>query len=160
MLTDDQVREIEEAYAIRSEGYALVIHNLITDWKAMKAEIERLKPDDYESMNSYYLFEELKTVKQENTRLREVLGVRKEVRWFATEMEKTLRKNDHKGGWKDCDNKYLSDRLCDEILELEGAMFGGGSIEDVIKEAVDVANFAMMIADMAKQALMEGKTDE
>jgi cell division protein FtsB len=42
MLTNDQVREIEEAYAVRSEGYALVIHNLISDWKAMKAEIERL----------------------------------------------------------------------------------------------------------------------
>lgn len=37
---------------------------------------------------------------------------------FATEMERVLRENDHKGGWKRSSFPYLLSRLCGEISEL------------------------------------------
>jgi hypothetical protein len=75
--------------------------------------------------------------------------LREPVRWFAGEMEKKLKANDHKGGWADCDDGYLLDRLKEEVDELAAALLcdTDGSI---ILEATDVANFAMMIADKAR----------
>lgn len=82
---------------------------------------------------------------------------RPEVRAFADLMEAQLRANDHKPGWKrDHPNYDLMPRLREEADELAGAIFawvrarrGGGSLADAIgREAADVANFAMMIADV------------
>jgi len=70
---------------------------------------------------------------------------RREVEWFAGMMEKKLRANDHKGGWHNCKNDYLFKRIREEITELADAILYEDG--DVIDEAVDVANFAMMIAD-------------
>jgi len=68
-------------------------------------------------------------------------------------MEKTLRKHDAKkgvDGWKNEDMEWLYDRLREEALELEVALFSGKEDPtDIIKECCDVANFAMMIADLA-----------
>lgn len=93
--------------------------------------------------------------------------VRPEVQWFAIEMEKKLALNDHKTGWKDCEVDMLISRLEEETQELkdewwkrkndfgrsagEGFMFTSSN-EDLIKECADIANFAMMVADLFKEA--------
>lgn len=81
---------------------------------------------------------------------------RNSVRWFSERMEAKLAKNDHKGGWKNCELQYLSMRLTQERKELYGALenrakgsFFGTSHDDneIIDECADMANFALMIAD-------------
>lgn len=91
-------------------------------------------------------------------------AVRESVMWFSKEMEAKLAKNDHKGGWAACDVRWLLNRLNEELEELENiistrdlesgyrSVGEGLSIIDtdneaIIKEAADVANFAMMVAD-------------
>lgn len=80
--------------------------------------------------------------------------IREPVRWFAGQMEQTLKENDYKSGWRTCDPLWLLTRLDDEITELRAAIRsqpqGKSTREEVIREATDVANFAMMIADKAR----------
>jgi len=84
---------------------------------------------------------------------RKIMGhteCRRSVQWFAVEMEKKLQENDHKGGWADEDDSYLIGRLQDEVVELKNSlrMFPTkDQAERTVKEAADVANFAMMIAE-------------
>jgi NTP pyrophosphatase (non-canonical NTP hydrolase) len=69
---------------------------------------------------------------------------------FAQEMETRLRANDHKGGWADCDFPYLIRRIREETDELADTMRDVGGLYDyaeIRREAADVANFAMMVAD-------------
>jgi len=81
--------------------------------------------------------------------------VRSEVRVFARLMEERLKANDAKGGWKKCTLSYLANRLHQEfedellpaLLDIDGLL--PSSWLTVAKEAADVANFAMMIADRA-----------
>lgn len=88
--------------------------------------------------------------------VRSVDGIRPEVLWFAQQMEDKLKKNDHKGGWSKCDIGYLMGRLYEELNELNVAVCEDAmdykpkkySLELIISEAEDVANFAMMIADV------------
>ena len=78
------------------------------------------------------------------------IELRPAVRWFAEQMEAALRKNDHKGGWTSMTYSRLMSRVDDETRELFLALDRMKTMngdEDVIKEAADVANFAMMIAD-------------
>ncbi len=72
-------------------------------------------------------------------------ALREPLQRFATLMEETLRKHDDRGGWENCREVWLLQRLREETLELEDAMGRGQS--SVPSEAADVANFAMMIAD-------------
>jgi hypothetical protein len=73
-------------------------------------------------------------------------------------MEAKLKKNAHKSGWTKCNQEYLLTRLDEEVEELHNCFFlyspGGlnfilyGQKRDQIAgEAVDVANFAMMLWD-------------
>lgn len=71
---------------------------------------------------------------------------RVEVQRFALAMEERLQANDHKGGWQGCDRRYLVRRLHEEMAELETALQKWPKAE-VRREAADLANFAMMIAD-------------
>jgi NTP pyrophosphatase (non-canonical NTP hydrolase) len=71
-----------------------------------------------------------------------------EVRRFAQAMEAELRANAHKGGWSTCSTGYLLRRLGQEVGELRRALNSRASRETVLSEAADVANFAMMIADV------------
>lgn len=48
----------------------------------------------------------------------EVVGVRPAVAWFAQQMEAALRRNDHKGGWGNCHDDFLWQRLGSEREEL------------------------------------------
>lgn len=81
------------------------------------------------------------------------MELRPEVRAFAEAMEAQLRANDHKPGWKNDSAFSLLVRLQEEKDELLEAVSCGriGSPEwakRVVKETADVANFAMMIADV------------
>lgn len=103
--------------------------------------------------------------KQEN-KLRKVmrsiksfnLPVRKEVAAFALLMEEVLKANDHKGDWKEASMDellYLVDGELTEVSEAidpyEEALSAGEDTTLVSKhlgkEAADIANYAMMIAD-------------
>jgi len=64
---------------------------------------------------------------------------------FSIEMLKKLLQNGHKAHWSTVDCDYLFDRLIEELEELKAAR--SGSVNDIVSECADVANFAMMIAD-------------
>jgi NTP pyrophosphatase (non-canonical NTP hydrolase) len=71
---------------------------------------------------------------------------------FAEEMEYQLRAHDDRGGWDKCDPFWLLTRLKEETAELEAAMKNpNGRVTNVAHESADVANFAMMIADVTKK---------
>ena len=85
---------------------------------------------------------------------------RKEVQWFAEQMEERLKANEYKGHWDSCDFHYLFMRLKQEVREIETAYkkaTKGGvqalsaasprALSKIVKECGDVGNFAMMIAD-------------
>lgn len=67
---------------------------------------------------------------------------------LASEMARKLEANAHKGGWASCPLPYLTKRLSQEVAELKRAIRANKSREDVLAECADVANFAMMIADV------------
>jgi NTP pyrophosphatase (non-canonical NTP hydrolase) len=86
---------------------------------------------------------------------------------FADEMEARLAANRHKGdrsGWAKESPRWLMQRLQQEIVELHSALrlacpecghrraeteADPYSSSEVIAECADIANFAMMIADVA-----------
>ena len=88
--------------------------------------------------------------------------LRHEVLAFAVLMERQLRANDHKPGWKDDFASDLFERVLEEACELreaitihgaqvswgEMALYLPQAVARVGLEAADVANFAMMIADV------------
>ena len=74
--------------------------------------------------------------------------LRPELQQFALAMESRLKENDHKGGWDRESPGWLYARLLEELAELLDAL-GFGSMENIRREAADVANYAMMIADVA-----------
>ncbi len=77
------------------------------------------------------------------------------VQWFAAQMEAKLRANDHKGGWEADHPFALAGRIYDEWRELGKALNGwaykGANTEAVINECSDVANFALMVADVVRK---------
>ena len=83
-------------------------------------------------------------------RLRVLKAVRPVVWDFAIEMERTLRDNDHKGGWEDEELEWLLEKLDNECVELRETIVDDTGIvgnQDAFHETVDVGNFAMMLAD-------------
>lgn len=78
--------------------------------------------------------------------LREASIDRKAVFDFAEKMVLKLEKNRHKQHWSVCDTIYLFDRLLQEVAELKEAL-ERNSVENMVSECCDVANFAMMLAD-------------
>ena len=95
--------------------------------------------------------------------------VREPVRWFAAEMERKLKANDHKGGWSGMDELGLLDRLRAETAELGLALLSPRRMESmnvkeankrIRNEAADVANFAMMIADNCRPPSQNGGGDD
>ena len=88
----------------------------------------------------------------------EMNTARKEVLSFAETMESRLRRHDDSRGdsWKDSGADWLFDRLKEEVAELKLAVAGNYCDETLqarINEAADVANFAMFIAENAKNCL-------
>lgn len=85
---------------------------------------------------------------------------RPEVEAFGFLMEQILRKNDHKRGWKNLSLEWLLNKLREEVNELEVEINRFKPTESKIREAVcecvDVANVAMMIADVLASNLNDG----
>lgn len=82
---------------------------------------------------------------------------------FARLMEAKLAKNRHKGdrsGWIKNEPDRLAERLLEELEELETEIGNGMNYvpSRVASEAADVANFAMMIADVCGGLDVEGET--
>jgi len=73
-------------------------------------------------------------------------SLRPEVASFAALMEAELRKHDDRPGWKGEDPHWLLARLNEEVIELANALLDHS--KSLPHEAADVANFAMMIADV------------
>ena len=72
--------------------------------------------------------------------------IRPSVLWFAGQMETKLRENEHKGNWTTRPDGDLLVDLEGEVVELEDSIALQTNPTEIIKEAADVANFAMMIA--------------
>ena len=81
-------------------------------------------------------------------------GWRPAVIAFANALEAKLKVNDYKGGWADCSNEYLMDRLEGEVRELNFAV-DRQTAERIRAECVDVANYAMMVFDNAMLAAVK-----
>jgi hypothetical protein len=75
--------------------------------------------------------------------------MRPTLKWFAEQMETKLQENDYKHGWENCTTSYLIGRLDEELNELKAGLVKG-SPSQIVAEAADVANIAMMIADNNK----------
>lgn len=78
------------------------------------------------------------------------MNLRPALQEFAQKMERELQKHDAtrgQMGWRDESPTWLLDRLHEELVELDMAM-DSGTDEEVEKETIDVANFAMMLADV------------
>lgn len=75
------------------------------------------------------------------------------VRLFGCEMERVLRRNDHKGGWGECDAEFFVDKLEEEKAEVIIALAdvvknsNDETRQKLLDECVDLANIAMMVAD-------------
>ncbi len=74
------------------------------------------------------------------------MNLRPEVQWFARAMERKLRENSHKEGWREIDTLYGFQRAMSEMAELAEAVFSGSPGDRVLEESADVANFLMMLA--------------
>lgn len=79
----------------------------------------------------------------------ELVGMKKELRHFFDAMIFKLAKNAHKGKWEDMDLAASLSRLREEADELEEAITFKHNTMEVVMEAADVANFAMIAAALA-----------
>jgi NTP pyrophosphatase (non-canonical NTP hydrolase) len=90
-----------------------------------------------------------------------VVALRPSVVWFAVQMERKLALHDDREGWSKWEVSkfpYLLARLGEELQELmmaidiakDATMETASACSDaIVEEAADIANFAMMIADIA-----------
>lgn len=81
------------------------------------------------------------------TDLFKIEEVRAEVIAFALLMEKKLRKKDHKGGWGHRPLSDLWHSVHQEMKEFDEAIVNQHGADHVLDEAVDVANYMMMVVD-------------
>jgi NTP pyrophosphatase (non-canonical NTP hydrolase) len=73
---------------------------------------------------------------------------------FAGVMHQKLYENRHKNHWSTVSAKWLLNRARQELRELARALEAGDARE-IAREAADVANFCMMIADNAAKRSKE-----
>jgi len=89
------------------------------------------------------------------------MDIRFHIRQFSTEMEDKMRKHDEdKGthGWVDMDPRMLLEKLMGEVLELSDELIdytNSSKYINIIDKCADVANYAMMIADIARRKIHE-----
>lgn len=81
----------------------------------------------------------------------DLVEVRVEVLDFAQDMEERLKANDHKNGYLDMSFNSLLYRLKEETDKLDDELHSDTRrVKRIVKEAANVANFALMIAIKAK----------
>ena len=112
----------------------------------MDKAFDLLQKKEKETTKNYLdLLEENAKLKKGVEELKEMKGnhgLRPELATFAEAIETKLKKNDYKPSWKDESLDYLLERLIEEAGELYSTVKIGGDMAD---EAVDVANYAMMV---------------
>jgi len=89
-------------------------------------------------------------MKNEIPPLKEYYSMKKEVMWFAIEMEMKLLKHlrTKRKSWKGMDIDTLFSKLIEEVGEIAKLRVEGGyTPEEMILECADAANILMMIAD-------------
>jgi hypothetical protein len=77
----------------------------------------------------------------------DILEYCSEVQWFAEEMEKQLKANEHKGGWSDSTGRHLMNELKKNVIKIND---GIPNQLDFIKTCANVAKYSMMLADKAR----------
>ena len=78
--------------------------------------------------------------------------------WFKRMMDTKIHENVHKGHWADDDWVTLFGLMLDEVEELKEELDKPEhDAVAIAREAADVANFAMMIADNARHTLKGSK---
>ena len=78
----------------------------------------------------------------------DVAPYREDIRRFVNAMVYKLKRNAHKGRWKDGTTKRYFELLQGEVAELSDSIDEGNLIEQLL-EAADVANMALIIASIA-----------
>lgn len=103
----------------------------------------------------------LQIMSREGDEVMDELEVRTPVKQFSVEIEKKLRKNDHRGGWKDCKNTYLLSLLKEHVKKLEDDLINQDDSR-IIPSSADLGAIAMMIADNARKETnnKEGENNE
>ena len=84
-----------------------------------------------------------------------VKAVREPVRWFAEQMERKLRENDHKSHWRGESVLDLWPLMRKELDELNTAFAKNLPPERIVEECADVANYLMMLADNVARAALD-----
>lgn len=73
----------------------------------------------------------------------------REIKMFTDAMKAKLAANMHKGrDWEKLDLDVILSRLKDEVEELRQAIAGGNTVE-IVLEAADIGNFAMIASHIA-----------
>jgi hypothetical protein len=75
---------------------------------------------------------------------KKVPQLRKEVNWFAHEMEKQLKANEHKPGWSHCPYEFLINELERNLHRIKHSSV---AYSEFRRRCANIANFAMMLAD-------------
>ncbi|MEA3272449.1 MAG: hypothetical protein U9P90_02170 [Patescibacteria group bacterium] len=68
---------------------------------------------------------------------------------FVLKMREKMYNNIHKMLWKECKYGYLFKKLLEATEKLAKAIVNYEK-ENIIKESVDIANYAMMLSDIAE----------
>lgn len=72
---------------------------------------------------------------------------RQDIRRFVDAMVYKLAKNAHKGRWEGFTSEMAAQRMIEEVVEMMEAMKAGNTVE-IMLEAADVANFAMIASSI------------
>ncbi len=114
-----------------------------------RRKTERQRQEVNEKMNYLPKFSKRN---QELLRVEHQKGVIKNsVNWYSHLMTNELMKHLDRPGWKHESTEYLLGRLGEELIELAEAIRLNDTKERIEKEAADVGNFAMMLADIYRQ---------
>lgn len=87
----------------------------------------------------------------------ELKGYGPEMAKFLDAMVFKLRRNAHKGKWETVPMALALERLDDEMGELRSAVVNGSTME-ILMEAADVANMALIVANISLEVREEGTT--
>ena len=79
------------------------------------------------------------------------IGVAPDLQRFFDAMIYKLRRNAHKGNWDNLSLEGATADLTGEVEELMGAI-ASGSTSEILMEAADVANEALIVANIALSA--------
>jgi NTP pyrophosphatase (non-canonical NTP hydrolase) len=126
-----------------------------------EAEVERLKEENKSLTKDIWERACTKRLQEALDRLAaHEKAIRPEVRKFAEAMEEVLKENDHKGGWDDVDPGELSEKLAEEVREVQDEIarfrewgsttfmgLEGGNRRALERELIDVANVCMMLCE-------------